>query len=286
MNVKKEIVHYLSKSQNHITRRKDVLSFKYKDYELHILKETKHDASYILIKDKNGEFWMFYNFYISYDMFDKTINNLVEDFDKKRHIVYCDYQLEQIKKYYDNFIDNIKNRINKNKYFNIIELEYLNKNHPELYPEAVKSREKYLEDKRTKEQEEQKEREEYRKNTVKNKNKEFFDKIWSMKTAIHEGKVVLSKAYEYYKDDDYYKKTIQNNFLYLFKEYNINVPLATQGFINNNLYSYDFGSNQSKSWVKYNGTTMYDNFIKLKEVIDKELSKTKENEFEIEMEVN
>ena len=31
---------------------------------------------------------------------------------------------------------------------------------------------------------------------------------------------------------------------------------------------------------------MYDSFIKLKEVIDKELSKTKENEFEIEMEVN
>lgn len=286
MNIKKEIVHYLSTSQNHIARRKDVLSFKYKDYELHILNETKHDASYILIKDKNGEYWMFYNFYISYDMFDKTINNLVEDYDKKGNIVYCDYQLEQIKSYYDNFIDNIKIRINENKYFNIIELEFLNKNHPELYPDAVKSRENYLEDKRKKEEETQKEREEYRKNTVKNKNKEFLDKIWSMKVAIHEGKVVLSKTYEYYKDDDYYKKTIQNNFLYLFKEYNINVPLATQGFINNNLYSYDFGSNQSKSWVKYNGTTMFDSFVKLKDVIDKELSKVKENDFDVEMEVN
>lgn len=283
MNVKKEIVHYLSTSQNHIARRKEVLSLKYKDYDLHILNETKNDASYILIKDKNGEYWMFYNFYISYDMFDKTINNLVEDYDKKRHIVYCDYQLEQIKSYYDNFVDNIKIRIKENGYFNIIELEFLNKNYPELYPEAVMSRENYLEDRRKKEEESQKEREEYRKNTVKNKNKEFLDKIWSMKVAIHEGKVVLSKAYEYYKDDDYYKKTIQNNFLYLFREYNINVPLATQGFINNNLYSYDFGSNQTKSWVKYNGTVMYDNFIKLRDAISKDLSKIKEKELEIEM---
>ena len=44
MDVKKEIIHYLSSSQNHIARRKEVLSFKYKDYELHILNEIKHDA--------------------------------------------------------------------------------------------------------------------------------------------------------------------------------------------------------------------------------------------------
>ena len=36
MNVKKDIVHYLSKSQNHIARRKEILSFKYKDYFISI----------------------------------------------------------------------------------------------------------------------------------------------------------------------------------------------------------------------------------------------------------
>lgn len=283
MNVKKEIVHYLSLNQNHIARKKEVLSFKYKDYELNILNEDRNDAPYLLIKDQSGEYWMLYNFYISYDMFDRTINNEIDEYDKKRHIEYCDYQLNQIKSYYDNFIDNIKNKIVDNKYFNIIELEFLNKNYPELYPDALKSRERFLENKKQKEQQEQKEKEEYRKNTVKAKNKEFFDKIWSMKTAIHEGKLVLSETYEYYKDDDYYKKTIQNNFLYLFKEYNIDVPLATQGFINNNLYSYDFGSNVSKSWVKYKGTVMYDNLNKLKNAIDNELSKIKEKDLEIEM---
>ena len=104
-----------------------------------------------------------------------------------------------------------------------------------------------------------------------------------MKTAIHEGKLVLSEAYEYYKDDDYYKKTIQNNFLYLFKEYNIDVPLATQGFINNKLYGYDFGEKVSKSWGKYNGTVLYDSLNKLKSVVDIELSKSLEKDLEIEM---
>jgi len=281
--VMKVNVHYISSNQTHIVRKKDVLSFRYKDYDLYILNEDKNDAPYILTKDQNGEYWILYNFFINYRIYERTINDEHKDFDKDRDIAYCDFTLEKIKKYYDNFIDNIKIRISENKYFNIVELEYLNNNHPELYSEAIKSREKFLELKRQKEESEQKEREETRKNTVKTKNKEFFDKIWSMKTAIHEGKLVLSEAYEYYKDDDYYKKTIQNNFLYLFKEYNIDVPLATQGFINNKLYGYDFGEKVSKSWGKYNGTVLYDSLNKLKSVVDIELSKSLEKDLEIEM---
>ena len=283
MDVKKEIVHYISSSQNHISRKKEVLSFKYKDYDLYILNEDKSDAPYILTKDKNGEYWILYNFFINYRIYDRTINDEHEEFNKDRDIEYCNLTLEKIKNYYDNFIDNIKRRISENKYFNIVELEYLNKNYPELYPDAVRSREIFLELKKQKEEKEQKEREESRKNTVKTKNKEFFDKIWSMKTAIHEGKLVLSEAYEYYKDDDYYKKTIQNNFLYLFKEYNIDVPLATQGFINNKLYAYDFGEKVSKSWGKYNGTVLYDSLNELKNVIDMELCISQENDLEIEI---
>ena len=37
-------------------------------------------------------------------------------------------------------------------------------------------------------------------------------------------------------------KTTQNCILYLAKQYGINIPLATQGFINNRLVSYDFGN--------------------------------------------
>ena len=283
MDVKRETVHYISSKQTHVARKKDVLSFRYKDYEFYVLNEDKSDAPYILTKDQNGEYWILYNFFINYRIYERTINDEHKDFNKDRDIAYCDFTLEKIKNYYDNFIDNIKIRISENKYFNIVELEYLSKNYPEFYLNAIKSREKFLELKRQKEESEQKEREETRKNTVKTKNKEFFDKIWSMKTAIHEGKLVLSEAYEYYKDDDYYKKTIQNNFLYLFKEYNIDVPLATQGFINNKLYGYDFGEKVSKSWGKYNGTVLYDSLNKLKSVVDIELSKSLEKDLEIEM---
>ena len=278
MDVKRETVHYISSKQTHVARKKDVLSFRYKDYEFYVLNEDKSDAPYILTKDQNGEYWILYNFFINYRIYERTINDEHKDFNKDRDIAYCDFTLEKIKNYYDNFIDNIKIRISENKYFNIVELEYLSKNYTEFYLNAIKSRENFLELNRQKEESEQKEREETRKNIVKTKNKEFFDKIWSMKIAIHEGKLVLSETYEYYKDDDYYKKTIQNNFLYLFKEYNIDVPLATQGFINNKLYGYDFGEKVSKSWGKYNGTVLYDSLNKLKSVVDIELSKSLEKD--------
>ena len=135
--VMKVNVHYISSNQTHIVRKKDVLSFRYKDYDLYILNEDKNDAPYILTKDQNGEYWILYNFFINYRIYERTINDEHKDFDKDRDIAYCDFTLEKIKKYYDNFIDNIKIRISENKYFNIVELEYLNNNHPELYSEAI-----------------------------------------------------------------------------------------------------------------------------------------------------
>ena len=36
--VMKVNVHYISSNQTHIVRKKDVLSFRYKDYDLYILK--------------------------------------------------------------------------------------------------------------------------------------------------------------------------------------------------------------------------------------------------------
>ena len=61
-----------------------------------------------------------------------------------------------------------------------------------------------------------------------------------MKYKIFIGEMVSVEDFEFYKDDKYSGRTIQNNILYLAKVYGIKIPLATQGFINNRLKSYNF----------------------------------------------
>ena len=67
------------------------------------------------------------------------------------------------------------------------------------------------------------------------------EKEWKeMKYKIFIGEMVSVEDFEFYKDDKYSGRTIQNNILYLAKLYGIKIPLATQGFINNRLKSYNF----------------------------------------------
>ena len=54
------------------------------------------------------------------------------------------------------------------------------------------------------------------------------------------GKYVKSIELEFYKNDKDDEPTIQNCFLYLAEKYNVKIPLATKGFINNKLESYNF----------------------------------------------
>ena len=61
-----------------------------------------------------------------------------------------------------------------------------------------------------------------------------------MKYKIFIGEIISVENFEFYKDDQYSGRTIQNNILYLAKLYGIKIPLATQGFINNRLKSYNF----------------------------------------------
>ena len=279
------IVHYLSYNNNLIARKKDIIHFKYKDLDFYILDEDKNEyTSYVLYKDSNNEYWMFYNSSIAFERYNTLLNRELNEIEKEDYIRYCDFKYNEVKGYNDNMIEIFNEKIKLNKHFNIVELGYLEKNHPELYPEAVKSRETFLklqQEKRDKEREEENNR---KKNIVKTTNKEFLDKIINTKIAIHEGKTIITETLEYYKDDDYDKKTIQNNFLYLLKEYKIDVPLSTQGFINQKLYSYNFETGESKSWGGYKGTTLYVNMDKLKQEIDKEFSKNKElNEPELEI---
>lgn len=285
MNIEKGLVHYIGTNNNHVARKKDIIHIIYNNYDIYILDEDKNEySSGVLYRDSSGEFWMFCNLYIDYERFDKVINKQLTEYDRDDYIRYCDFKSNEVKSQFDNFLNIAKGRMSANKYFNIIELAYLEKDYPELYPEALKSREICLK-KRQEEREKDRQAEESRKkNIVKTKNKEFLDKIITTKVAIHEGKKVLSETLEYYKDDNYYQKTQQNNFLYLFKEYEINVPLSTQGFINNKLYSYNFNTGESQSYGGYKGNTLYVSMDKLKEEIDKEYSINKElNEPELDI---
>ncbi len=285
MNVEKSVVHYLSTGNNPISREKEVLMLQYNNYNLYILNEDRNEyGAYVLYKDVKGECWLFKGYTISPNRYIPLINGSIDEFDREDYTRYCNYMNEKIKSVYDDFHSFLKTKIEKDSYFSKMELSYIQLYIPELYQEAEKSKESFESRKKEKELEEKRNEEERKNKEVKEKNKVFFDKIYSTKVAIHEGREVLSETIEYYRDNNYENKVQQNIFLYLFKEYGIPVALATQGFINNKLYSYNFGTRGSRSYGKYKGETLYVSLDKLKEEVDKELSKNKNfNEMELEI---
>lgn len=285
MNVEKSVVHYLSTGGNPISREKEVLTLQYNNYNIYILNEYKYDyGAYVLYKDVKGEYWLFKGYSISPSRYISLINDSIDEFDKDDYTRYCDYMNEKIKTIYDDFHTFLKSKVEKESYFSKMELSYIELYIPELYQAAEKSKEAFESKKREKEAEEKRLEDERKNKEVKEKNKVIFDKIYSTKVAIHEGKEVLSETIEYYRDNNYDDKVQQNIFLYLFKEYGIPVALATQGFINNKLHSYNFGTGVSRSFGKYKGETLYVNMDKLKKEVDNELTKSRNfNEMELEI---
>lgn len=118
-------------------------------------------------------------------------------------------------------------------------------------------------------------------NKINDKNKIFKDKVNEMKENIISGKDVFSSTLEYFKAGEYPKVTYQNNFLYLFKEYGINIPLKTQGYISNKLYSFNFESGNCRIEGKYFsphlGKCLYDLKDKVLEENQKNNCEVKEN---------
>ncbi len=274
IETKEAKVHYLSSNDNPIVRNKKITVINYDNYDFYILDEDKSsNGANLLFKGEDGEYWMFYNQYISFNRFNSLINDICKnEYEKDDCLRYCNYIKEKVKPIFDNYLESINTRLNYSGFFNYIELAYIEKNHPDLYENAKKSREQYIaikDEMRRKAEEDMKER---RNKEVKEKNQIFKDKITNAKIAIFEGKNVLSEILSFYKNDDYYKQTSQNVFLYLLKEYKIDVPLKTQGYINNKLYSYDFGSNSYRYYGKYNSPTFSDYLVELKNKIDKEYS--------------
>ena len=112
-------------------------------------------------------------------------------------------------------------------------------------------------------------------------NEIFESKIAEMKMKIHLGDIVKVEELRFYKNNDYYNgETYQNNILYLAKQYKVNIPLATQGYINNRLVEYNFGTGvYSIKRMKNNNnpsTKIRECLEQIKDKIDEEYKRNKE----------
>lgn len=282
MNTEKAKVHYLSNNKI-VVRNKEVVSMIYNDFNIHVLVEDKFDYPELLYKDKNGEYWLFYYGAISFERFNSLIKGMVSEYDKESYTNYCNYITEKVKPMYEDIKASMKNKIENREYFNLVELSYLEKNCSDLYPEALKSREEFLLRRKEKREKQEQEEDNRRKQRVKEKNQVFRDKVINTKIAISSGKEVMSEVLNFYKDDDYNNETYQNNFLYLLKQYGIDVPLKTQGYINNNLHSFNFEDGSYRIWGKNSSKCLTDYLFKLKEKIVEELEKNIDMDNELDI---
>lgn len=218
-------------------KNKKVISINFNDIEISILKEEREFyAQDFLIKDKNNEYWKLgiapikFQLFVSNNALEKEEQTGVEEY--KRDITNA-YKNIDLKGFW-------QKKIEQNKYFNKCELEYIHRHYPDIYEKAKESR-RTFEENRDREQEQQRQEQEQReKEKIKAVNNRFKKELKEMKYKIFIGEMITVENFEFYKDDKYSGKTIQNNILYLAKLYGIKIPLATQGFINSRLKSYNF----------------------------------------------
>ena len=215
-----------------------VTKLDYKGQEITILKsEREWIYTDLLIKDNNQVYW---NLGIAPAKFQNFIDVLNNQADTKT-IEYCN----DISKAYKN-IDLecfFAKKINEKRYFNKCELKYISIHIPDLYDKAKKSRENFLTEREKEKAIELQKRAKAEQEQVDITNEIFEKRLNEIKQNINLDKEIQVEDLVFYKDKKYENgKTTQNCILYLAKQYGINIPLATQGFINNRLVSYDFGN--------------------------------------------
>ena len=213
---------------------KIVTKINYKGQEIVVLKSEKERIyTDLLIKDNNKVYWNLGIAPVKFQNFIDVLNNQAD----LKTIKYCNDISNAYKKLDLECFFNKK--INEKRYFNKCELKYISIHIPALYDKAQNSREIFLaEREKEKAIELQAEQEQ-----VDITNEIFEKKLNEIKQNINLDKEIQIEDFVFYKDNKYENgKTTQNCILYLAKQYGINIPLATQGFINNRLVSYDFGN--------------------------------------------
>ena len=221
-----------------IKANKIVSKVDYKGQEFAVLKiERDKKFQEMLVKDKNNEYWKMNIAEIKFEHF----INAVLDPTLIESTVYCKnimYNLSKI-----NLKDFFYKKVENSRYFNLCELKYVSIYYPEIYEKAKVCRETIIQKNRQEIEANKKTIEDEQKAKVEKVNNKFESNVEKIKTQIRYNKNVESQNIEYYKDNNYEKGlTTQNCFLYLAKQYGIKIPLATQGFINNRLVSYDFAT--------------------------------------------
>ena len=221
---------------------KKIVIINYKDIEIAILKQEKNwSTQNLLIKDKNNEYWQLGIAPIKFNLFSNTVITNKEEENRTeqyRSEITEVYKNMDFKKFWQKKID-------RNDFFNKCELAYIEKYYPDILEKAIESRKNYEQNKEKKYKEEKINRKIQEKKEVKKTNSIFQKDLKKMKYTIFTGGTVIVKDFEFYKDNKYENgKTIQNNVLYLAKEYGINIPLATQGFINNRLVRYNLNTKE------------------------------------------
>ena len=215
-----------------------VTKLDYKGQEITILKsEREWIYTDLLIKDNNQVYW---NLGIAPAKFQNFIDVLNNQADTKT-IEYCN----DISKAYKNLDLEcfFAKKINEKRYFNKCELKYISIHIPDLYDKAKKSRENFLTEREKEKAIELQKRAKAEQEQVDITNEIFEKRLKEIKQNINLDKEIQVEDLVFYKDKKYENgKTTQNCILYLAKQYGINIPLATQGFINNRLVSYDFGN--------------------------------------------
>lgn len=221
---------------------KKIVIINYKDIEIAILKQEKNwSTQNLLIKDKNNEYWQLGIIPIKFNLFSNTVitdkegQNRAEQYRNETTEVYKNMNL---KKFW-------QKKIERDEFFNKCELAYIEKYYPDILEKAIESRKIFERDRDKRYEEEKINRQIQEKKAVKKTNSIFQKELKEMKYTIFTGGTVIVKDFEFYKDNKYENgKTIQNNVLYLAKEYGINIPLATQGFINNRLVRYNLNTKE------------------------------------------
>lgn len=215
----------------------------YKGREIAVLKSGKN-FSYadMLIKDNDNVYWKLNIAPICFrDFVTCNIDIMNGHKEPTQYSKYCDDIFNALskldmEKFFNKMIDN-------NKYFNKCQLKYISKHYPKMYEKAENCRNSFLEKSRLEEEQRKQEIEKANTEQVEITNEIFEDKLYKIKLAINLDKEVQVEELVFYKDNKYENgKTTQNCILYLAKEYGIQIPIATQGFINNRLVSYDFGN--------------------------------------------
>ena len=152
---------------------------------------------------------------------------------------------------------------NKNQFINVVEIKILETGgeNQELINHYIKYRNDFYARREAEEQERRRIREEKEQEKIKNKQIELEKLIADTEQQILNNEKIINKTITVLNKNNEFVDT--SLLLYLFKQNNIDVPLKTQGWVNNSLYSIQNQEGLNKYTYSYQGrnSTVIRNYI-------------------------